>query len=156
MKTSTIMHGAYPVCQLEGLQAGADDYLPKPFSMPILLARMHNLLKVDKEFLQRAIGLAEEHMDDFEYSVKAPAPELHMADRTLRRKLSAMVDQSPAEFIRILRLKRAAQLLKESGGNISDIAAQVGFLEPTHFSRGFKSQFGMSPTEFRKDGVAHQ
>jgi len=149
--------------------------------MPILLARIHNLLAarrklrerfsreiitvepgeitvnpVDHDFLQRAIGVVEDHMDDVEFSVKALASELHMADRTLRRKLSAMVDQSPAEFIRILRLKRAARLLKESGGNISDIAAQVGFLEPTHFSRGFKSQFGMSPTEFRKNGVAHQ
>ena len=160
--------------QLEGLKIGADDYIAKPFSMPILKMRIHNRLEmrrklrqrfgreisvepreitvnsVDEKFLQRAIDVVEEHMDDFEFDVEALASDLNMVGRTLRRKLRAMLDQSPAEFIRILRLKRAAQLLQASGGNISEIAAQAGFLEPTNFSRGFKSQFGVSPSEYRK------
>ena len=72
-----------------------------------------------------------------------------MSSRTLRYKLQALVDQSPQTFIRTLRLKHAGQLLRESTDPVSEIAAQVGFLEPTHFSRAFKQQFGVSPSQYR-------
>lgn len=160
--------------QLEGLDSGADDYIAKPFSMPILLARVRNLLAarqqlrerfgqesttveaaeltanpLDEKLLQQAIEAVENEMDNFEFGVEDLATELSMSSRTLRYKLKALVDQSPQTFIRTLRLKHAGQLLRESTDPVSEIAAQVGFLEPTHFSRAFKQQFRVSPSQYR-------
>ena len=160
--------------QLEGLDSGADDYIAKPFSMPILLARLRNLLAArqqlrerfgqesttveaaelttnpfDEKLLNQAMEVVENEMDNLEFGVEDLAAALSMSSRTLRYKLKALVDQSPQTFIRTLRLKHAAQLLRESTDPVSDIAAQVGFLEPTHFSRAFKQQFGVSPTQYR-------
>ncbi|MDG2346016.1 MAG: helix-turn-helix domain-containing protein [Opitutae bacterium] len=161
--------------QLEGLDSGADDYIPKPFSLPILLARVRNLLAarqqlrerfgqeitavdpaeltvnpLDEQVLQQAIEAVEAQLDNDEFSVEDLAATLSMSSRTLRYKLKALVDQSPQVFIRTLRLKHAAQRLRTSTDTIAEVAAQVGFLEPTHFSRGFKQQFGMSPSQYRK------
>ena len=165
--------------QLEGLETGADDYVSKPFHMPILVARIHNLLAArqnmrerfsgqelvvepaeitvvssDEQLLQRAIGVVEEHMDDVDFCVEAFSAAMHMSRSALYLKLKGLVGQTPQEFIRTLRLKRAAQLLAESTDNMSEIAAQVGWLEPTHFSRAFKNQFGCSPSEYRKNETA--
>jgi signal transduction histidine kinase/DNA-binding response OmpR family regulator len=163
--------------QLEGLKTGADDYVSKPFSMPILLARIHNLLEArrklrerfaapenmvvepseitvtpaDEEFMQRAIDVVEEHMDDFDFTVEAFTAEMHISRTALYMKLKALTGQTPNEFIRILRLKRSAQLLKSTSEGVAEVAARVGFLEPTNFSRAFKGQFGVSPTEYRKN-----
>lgn len=160
--------------QLEGLETGADDYLIKPFSVPLLKARIHNLLEsrrvlrerfardlsvepsaitvtsADAQLLQRAIDMVEKHMSDASFSVEQFAAEMHMARNTLLLKLRALVDQSPRDFIRTLRLKRARQLLEQGGGTISEIAFQVGFEEPTHFSRSFKKQFEQTPSAFLK------
>ena len=160
--------------QLEGLDSGADDYIAKPFSVSLLLARVRNLLAarqhmrerfsreiitvepseitvnpLDEQLLQQAIQAVEDHMDDFEFGVEAFSAAVNVASRTLRYKLKALVDQSPQVFIRTLRFKRAAQLLRESNDPVADIAARVGYLEPTNFSRGFKQQFGASPSEYR-------
>lgn len=161
--------------QLEGLDSGADDYIPKPFSLPILLARVRNLLAarqqlrerfgqeitavdpaeltvnpLDEQVLQQAIEAVEAQLDNDEFGVEDLAAALSISSRTLRYKLKALVDQSPQVFIRTLRLKHAAQRLRTSTDTIAEVAAQVGFLEPTHFSRGFKQQFGMSPSQYRK------
>ena len=163
--------------QLEGLERGADDYISKPFNMPILRARIHNMLEsrrllrerfareplsvepsevtvtsVDELFLKRAIEAVEDHMRDEAFNVEALAAALHMSRSALYLKLKALVDQTPQAFIRTLRLKRGAQLLRDGAGSISEIAAEVGFLEPTHFSRGFKKQFGLSPSQYRDGG----
>jgi len=162
--------------QLEGLETGADDYVSKPFHMPIRIARIHNLLATrkqmharfagqelvvepgeitvvssDEQLLQRAIGVVGEHMDDSDFSVEAFSAAMHMSRSALYLKLKGLVGQTPQEFIRTLRLKRAAQLLSDSTDNMSEIAAQVGWLEPTHFSRAFKNQFGLSPSDYRKN-----
>lgn len=160
--------------QLEGLETGADDYVSKPFHMPILAARIRNLLdarrrmrerfagrelsvepgeitvvSADEKLLQRAIGIVEEHMDDSAFSVESFAKAMHMSRSALYLKLKALVGQTPQEFIRTLRLKCAARMLAESTDHVSEIAAAVGWLEPTHFSRAFKNQFGLSPSEYR-------
>lgn len=160
--------------QLEGLERGADDYISKPFHMPILQARIRNMLEsrrllrerfareplsvepsevtvtsVDEVFLKRAIEAVEENMSEEAFNVEALAAALHMSRSALYLKLKALVGQNPQAFIRTLRLKRGAQLLRDGAGSISEIAAEVGFLEPTHFSRGFKKQFGMSPSQYR-------
>lgn len=161
--------------QVEGLETGADDYISKPFSMPVLQLRIHNLLEarrmmrerfcreitvepseitvtsVDERFLQKAIKVVEEHMDDLEFGVAAFADAMYMDRKTLLVKLKAIVDQTPRDFVRILRLKRARQLLEQSGESVSEIAFQCGFSEVSNFSRSFKTQFGVSPTVFRNN-----
>ena len=162
--------------QLEGFETGADDYVPKPFHMPLLIARIRNQLAArqtmrerfsgqelkvepaeitvvsgDEQLLQRAIGVVEEHMDDVDFSVEAFSAAMHMSRSALYLKLKGLVGQTPQEFIRTLRLKRAAQLLAGTSDHMSEIAAQVGWLEPTHFSRAFKKQFGCSPSDYRKN-----
>ena len=163
--------------QLEGLERGADDYISKPFHMPILQARIRNMLEsrrllrerfgsepasvepsavtvtsMDEIFLKRAIETMENHMRDEEFNVEALAAALHMSRSALYLKLKALVGQTPQAFMRTLRLKRGAQLLRNGAGSIGEIAAEVGFWEPTHFSRGFKKQFGMSPSQYRDGG----
>ena len=163
--------------QLEGLERGADDYISKPFHMPILQARIRNMLEsrrllrerfsrgpatvepsevtvtsVDEVFLKRAIETMEDHMRDEAFNVEAFAVALHMSRSALYLKLKALVGQTPQAFMRTIRLKRGAQLLRDGAGSISEIAAEVGFWEPTHFSRGFKKQFGMSPSQYRDGG----
>jgi AraC-like DNA-binding protein len=104
---------------------------------------------VDEGFLPRATKVVEENMHEADFHVEALASALHMSRSALYLKLKALVDQAPQTFIRTLRLKRSAQLLCEDAANISEIAAKVGFLEPTHFSRDFKTQFGVSPSQYR-------
>lgn len=160
--------------RIEGLETGADDYVAKPFSMPLLQARIQNLLDsrqrlrerfsreikvepgaitvttTDELLLRRAIEVVEENMGNCEFSVVDFVSKMKMARSTLFVKLQALVDQSPQEFIRTLRLKRAQQLLAQSTDTIAEIAFQVGFLEPTNFSRSFKKQFNLSPSAFRE------
>ena len=89
------------------------------------------------------------HKSDF--NVAALAEALHMSRSALYLKLKARLNQTPQAFIRTLRLKRGAQLLRDGAGNISQIATEIGYSEPTHFSRGFKKQFGMSPSQYRQN-----
>jgi AraC-like DNA-binding protein len=102
---------------------------------------------VDEGFLQRAIAAVEANMHEADFHVEALA--LNMSRSALYLKIKALADQTPQTFIRRLRLKRSEQLLCDDTASISDIAAAVGFVEPTHFSRDFKQQFGMSPTKYR-------
>ena len=82
------------------------------------------------------------------FSVETFSVEIGMSRKNFHRKLVALIDQSPNEFIRILRLKRAAQLLEQKSGNVSVIAYQVGFQNLSYFTKCFKEQFGVAPNEF--------
>ncbi len=104
---------------------------------------------VDEGFLRRAISVVEANMREADFHVEALAASLNMSRSALYLKIKALADQTPQTFIRRLRLKRSEQLLCDDTASISDIAAAVGFVEPTHFSRDFKQQFGMSPTKYR-------
>lgn len=106
---------------------------------------------VDEKFLQNATRVVEEHMHEADFNVELLAAALCMSRSTLYLKLKVLADQTPQVFIRSLRLERAARLLREGEGGIGDVAAKVGFLEPTHFSRSFKKRFGLSPTQYRED-----
>ncbi len=158
--------------RIEGLGIGADDYLVKPFDAEELAARIANLIEqrrmlrmrfqkeivlkpndiavtpVDAQFLQRVMGLVEEHMADSEFGTEAMGKELYLSRMQLHRKLKALTGRSPHEFLRAMRLQRAAQLLRKGAGNVSEIAYEVGFNNLSHFAKSFREEFGQSPSEF--------
>ncbi|MBT3191158.1 MAG: response regulator [Verrucomicrobia bacterium] len=160
--------------QVEGLEVGANDYISKPFSIPILKMRIHNLLEsrrnyrmlilqqLDKDggieavsfedrFMERVVKLVGDHMADPDFGVEQLAAKMNMADRTLQRKLKAMTDTTPQDVIRSMRLNRACDLLKNSSLSVSEVAYQTGYLEPTNFGRSFKKQFGFPPSQCRSE-----
>ena len=158
--------------RLTGLELGADDYLTKPFDSQELLVRMKNLVSQrkklreryqkltalkpseldvtspDQAFLQKALASVEKHMGEENFSVLEFAREVGMSRTQLHRKLKALTNQSAGEFIQHIRLQRAADLIRKNSGNVSDIAYQVGFSDPSYFSRLFKKQFGKTPSDF--------
>ncbi len=164
--------------KVEGLETGADDYLFKPFNADELRARVRNLIALrrklrarfsqqiliepnsitvksaDEVFIDRAREVVEEHMADETFNVDALAGAMTMGLRQLQRKLRALTDQTPTEFIRLLRLKRAAQLLEQQAGTVTEIAYEVGFNNPTYFATRFREVFGVSPSEYRTAGSA--
>jgi len=160
--------------KLEGLETGADDFLTKPFSPLELLVRIKNLinqrqrlkekyksryvfagekdqdemLSSDERFLQKAGEFIRQNLADPELSVESFSGFMAMSQSQLYRKLKALVDLSPNEMIRTLRLNRAAELLAHHTGNIAEIAYEVGFNNPSYFSECFRKQFGTLPSEY--------
>ncbi|RQW08658.1 DNA-binding response regulator [candidate division KSB1 bacterium] len=161
--------------RLQGLETGADDYIVKPFETKELLLRVKNLLdnrrklrerfgkdfnvnpreigvtSMDEKFLHRAIDIIEEYMADADFSVEQFARAVGLSRVQLHRKLRALTNQSATDFIKILRLKRAASLLKQRSGNIAEIAYEVGFNKPSYFADCFRKQFGQLPSEYIAD-----
>jgi len=159
--------------KLEGLETGADDYLIKPFDADELIIRVKNLIaqrrslrerfsrkltvdpseiavtSADEHFLRRALDIIENNMDDPEFNAESFSKTMAVSRSQLHRKLHALTGQSTTEFIRSIRLKRAAQLLKQGYGTISEIAFEVGFNHLSYFSECFKKQFGMNPKEYK-------
>jgi signal transduction histidine kinase/ligand-binding sensor domain-containing protein/DNA-binding response OmpR family regulator len=168
--------------KLHGLETGADDYVTKPFDVKELQVRARNLIdqrrklrerfrkeltiqpseitvnSMDEQFLKHALEVAEGHLSDPEFTTSAFSREIGVSRQHLNDKLKALTDQSTREFLRTLRLKRAAQLLSQQAGNITEIAYEVGFNNLSHFAKIFKEQFGISPSEFAnncKNGKPH-
>ncbi|MCO6478054.1 MAG: response regulator [Phaeodactylibacter sp.] len=160
------------VFQAEGLETGADDYINKPFNPRLLKLRVANLIASrkrlrekfsrqlsvephevaittpDQDLLQRAIEAVEKHMDDSGFDVNALAKEVGVSRPVLYRKLPAITDSTPNEFIRILRLKRAAQILEQADIPVADVCYQTGFKTPKYFSKCFRELFGILPSEY--------
>jgi signal transduction histidine kinase/DNA-binding response OmpR family regulator len=158
--------------KMRGYMTGADDYIVKPFSMNEVHTRVKNLIEqrnllkaryseqvfvepsgvvitpLDKRFLNRAIKVVEKHISDDSFDVSHFCKELSMSRSTLFRKLEALTGQSPLEFIRTIRLKRAASLLMQRYGNISEIALQVGYKNPSYFAKLFRMTYSVSPKEY--------
>jgi signal transduction histidine kinase/DNA-binding response OmpR family regulator len=158
--------------KLEGLEIGADAYLVKPFNTKELQIRVGKLIEqrrqlrerfsldislspkeiavtsVDERFLNRALEVIEKHMSDPDFGVDVFGKEVAMSHSHLHRKIHALTNQSPVELIRSIRLKRAASLLKQKYGNISEVAYVTGFNSPAYFSDCFQKQFGKSPSDF--------
>jgi YesN/AraC family two-component response regulator len=157
---------------IEGLETGADDYITKPFNIQELITRSNNLIEqrkklrekysaqvemepgkvvvksADEKFLQHTIEMIEKNMGDCDFDVNNLYPAMNMSRMQLFRKLKALINQSPGELIRSIRLKRAAQLLKQNYGNIAEIAYEVGFNNLSYFAKCFKEKFGVLPSEF--------
>ena len=162
------------VSKLEGLETGADDYLIKPVNAKELLIRIKNLIEqrrrlrerfirdvtlspkdiavtsADQRFLERAIEIVEKGMKEPEFSVEQFSKEVGMSTSQLYRKIHALTNQSPVEFIRTFRLKRAACLLKQNFGNVAEIAFEVGFNNLSYFAKCFRELFGKAPSEYSK------
>lgn len=160
--------------KLAGLETGADDYLTKPLNLQELCVRIKNLIEqrrklrerfaretklspkdiavtsVDEKFLQRAIAIIEKNIDDPDFTTQVLARQIGMSRSQLHRKLNALTDKGPQVFIRIIRLKRAAQLLAQKTGNVTEIAYEVGFASVAHFSKRFREFFGKLPSEYQK------
>jgi signal transduction histidine kinase/DNA-binding response OmpR family regulator len=158
--------------RLKGLETGADDYLTKPFNSAELLLRIKNLIdqrrklrekfgkeislepksiavtSTDEKFLTRVVEVVEKNVSNEKFSAEDFAESVGMSKTHLNRKLNALTDTSANEFIRTFRLKKAARLLSVKSGNISEIAYEVGFSNPSYFAESFKKHFGYSPSEY--------
>jgi len=160
--------------QLRALEAGADDYLLRPFKLSLLKARVDNLQdsrhklqelfkrvkqlyprdlatnQSDAKFIRRVIDLVEENMADLDFDLETMARQLAVSRRQLFRKLHAAAGCSPNIFIRTLRLRRAAQLLMESQMTVTEITYAVGFSDLKYFRTIFREYYGVAPGEYLK------
>lgn len=160
--------------QIDGLKSGADDYISKPFNIDVLYIKMRNLIEsrkkmqsmlkepipiepsritvnnIDEELIRKALEYTEANISNPDFSVEELSKELGMSRVHLYKKLLSLTGKTPIEFIRLVRLKRAAQLLKESKMNVSEIAYEVGFNHPKYFRKYFKEEFGVLPSQFEK------
>lgn len=158
--------------QISGLSGGADNYLTKPFSNKILQLQVRNLLNgretmrkkfsrsfvlepaqivvdsVDEKFLSRLIRIIEEHMDNENFGVDMLSEKIGMSQSVLYKKIKALTDMSVNDFSKSIRLKRAAQLLRQKRNTVYEIGYMVGFTDRKYFSREFKKHFGLTPSEY--------
>jgi YesN/AraC family two-component response regulator len=158
--------------KLSGLDLGADDYIIKPFNKHELKLKIRNqvvartrmqekirleflsqsttikAVSADEKFLERLKKIVEARLSDEMLSVEALTEEIGMSRAQLYRKVTALTGISGNEFIRKLRLQRAAQLLQQQAGPVSQVAYEVGFSNLSYFSKCFKEQFGVLPSEF--------
>jgi YesN/AraC family two-component response regulator len=157
--------------KIEGLDAGADAYVEKPFSMEHLLAQLSNLLssrnklkeafinsplvkirsiaptKADEEFLKNATEVIYKNISDAQFNVDILANALNMSRSSLHRKIKGVSELTPNDFILLVKLKKAAAHIQE-GARVNEVCFMVGFNSPSYFSKAFKKQFGVSPTEW--------
>lgn len=158
--------------QLEGLKLGADDYMPKPFSMSILKSKIHNILRtrrlaiehykgkvniqpqeiavnpIDQDFLKSALEIVEKHLTDSDFSTERFAREMLMSRSNLHLKMKALIGESTNEFIKRVKFKKACELLRSRRYSISEIAYMTGFNTPSYFTASFKSRFNCLPSEY--------
>ena len=155
-----------------GYKAGADAYIAKPFDMEVLLARISNLLEKqekrqrdfshsisldpktvtdsspDEDFLKEVIACIEKNIDNSEYTIDSLSTDVVMSRMSLYRKMKSLTGQTPADFIRTVRLKTAAKLLKEEKCTVSEACYRTGFASPQNFSKHFKEMFGVLPSQY--------
>jgi DNA-binding response OmpR family regulator len=157
---------------LLGIETGADDYITKPFNFQILEAKINNILtarnrmrhvfktklqiepndiaitSLDEQLMHKVLDLVEKNMANSDYSIEMMSHNVGMSRTLLYKKILALTGKPPLEFLRSLRLKRAALLLSKSQLNVSEIAFQVGFNDPKYFSKHFKAEFGVIPSRY--------
>jgi signal transduction histidine kinase/ligand-binding sensor domain-containing protein/DNA-binding response OmpR family regulator len=161
--------------QLRGIETGAADYMTKPFNFEILLSRLKNLLQqqqslkqtftkqvavkgsdvqvesADEKFVQDAVAIVEKNIANAEFTVEDFSRALHLSRAAVYKRLFVLTGKPPTEFIRLVRLQRAAQLLEKSKMTVAEVAYATGFNNPKYFSRYFKSQFGVLPSAYQAE-----
>mgnify|MGYP000006705696 FL=1 len=161
--------------KVEGLTCGADVYVEKPFSIKQLHMQIENLLKLrqsfhklmvslagdtvavsttdfamsqkDCEFIAKIQGVIAEQLADENFSIDTLAEQMNMSRSNFYRKIKALSGMSPNDYLKTLRMNRAAELIV-SGTRISEVAAQVGFTSSSYFAKCFKAQYGVLPKEY--------
>lgn len=161
--------------RIECYQAGADGYISKPFELKVLEAKIHSFVinkrtkqldfktnpqinissldhtPLDEQFLKKMIHIIEEHLSDSQFDVQVLGDKLALSKSTLYRKTKVLLNQSPSEFIKNIRLKHACQIMENDQSiSVSEVAFATGFSDPRYFSTCFKAEFGMTPSEFQK------
>lgn len=160
--------------KIDGLKSGADTYIEKPFPVEYLKVCVSNLLKnreklhatfahspfvqtnsmamtkADEAFLKTLNEILVTHIQDPDFSLDDMASLLNMSRSSLNRKIKGILDMTPIDYIRLERLKRAAQLLKEGACKVNEVCYMVGFNTPSYFSKCFQKQFGILPKDFVK------
>ena len=158
--------------QLEGLSVGADDYITKPFNMEVLKLRINKIIEMnvkrqeifnqdikiepsrititplDQQLVEKALQIVEDNISETEFSVEELASSLNISRSYFYKKMIKITGKKPIEFIRTIRMKRAQQLLTESQMQVSEIAYTLGYNSPKIFSKHFKEEFNISPSEF--------
>lgn len=164
--------------KVEGLRCGADSYIEKPFSMQYLEERVKNLINmrrmlrekfssvplepvesiattdVDSDFLRRMKQIIEENFSNQELSVAFLAERLSISRSGLFTKIKSLSGMTPNDMILLVRLKKAAQLLKDGRHQVNEVCYMVGFSNPSYFSKCFRRQFGITPSDFVTGGEA--
>jgi signal transduction histidine kinase/DNA-binding response OmpR family regulator/ligand-binding sensor domain-containing protein len=158
----------------DGYKSGADSYITKPFNMNVLQVRINQLLEqreqrkklfskevnvspkeitispLDEKIMSKAIECIEKNINNADYGVEAFSRDMAMERSNLYRKMLAIVGKTPSEFIRSIRLKRAAQLLKTKNYSVLDVSVMVGFNTMKYFTQHFKEEFGVTPSQYKE------
>lgn len=158
--------------QLEALELGASDYITKPFNFEVLLSRIRNTIasqatlrksyekhieihpeeiaisSADEQFMQQAMQIVEKNISNADFSVEELSRALFMSRVSVYKKILALTGKTPIEFIRTMRLKRAAQLLEKSRMTVAEVAYETGFNNPKYFTKYFKMEFNMLPSAY--------
>jgi YesN/AraC family two-component response regulator len=167
--------------RLQALQFGADDYMTKPFEPEYIRARVHNILKQRSQleqsyrqrlmrletqkgdetipgdsFLAKLLDVMDKQMDNNTLTVDELVEEMGMGRTVFFNKLKTMTGMSPVEFIREMRIKRAAQLLEDRRYNITEVTYMVGMNDSRYFSKCFKNTYGVTPSDYRKQRLGEE
>lgn len=158
--------------RIASYEAGADGYIAKPFELRILFARVDNLIRssrmrqaafrkeeninlegltypsADKQFLQSIMDSIEQHLEESEFDLEQLSTEMGMSKSTLYRKIKSITGLTPLDFVRNVKMKRACMMLLARTQNISEVAYAVGFSTPKYFTKCFKEEFGITPSEY--------
>lgn len=164
---------------IEGFENGADAYIPKPFSIKLLLARIVKLMEQreilrkkysaepgivqasictnnkDKEFAEKLSLILEKNMSNADFSVDDFAQLMKVGRTIFYKKVKGVTGYSPNEYIRVIRMKKAAELLQTGELTVSEISYKVGINDPFYFSKCFKTQFGVAPSVYQKGNTSH-
>jgi signal transduction histidine kinase/ligand-binding sensor domain-containing protein/DNA-binding NarL/FixJ family response regulator len=166
--------------KLEGLETGADDYLIKPFDLNELKIRIHNLIKIretlqekysgtnrkkeipgntklsdaNEKFMSKIRDVILSHIADEDFTIEDFGNEIGLGRVQFHRKIKAITGKSASRYLRSYRLSAAKQMIREQKGNISEISYAVGFSSPIYFSKCFKEEFGITPSELRTPPAA--
>ncbi|PMD86582.1 hypothetical protein BWI97_26235 [Siphonobacter sp. BAB-5405] len=165
---ATAMH------QLEGLETGADEYMTKPFNLTLLRTKVAVLLRnrfLLKEYyhrqlllkptdliipneqkclLEKAIAIVEAHLTEMDFTIPVLVRQMGMSQSSFYRQIKTITGKTAVEFVRDIRLKKAAQLLQGDDMRVGEVMTEVGFESPKYFRKAFHQTYGMSPLEYAK------